>query len=122
MESSLKEREGEIANRLMKEYFLIPETLNNAGFKDYRETNNVTARAKSNFIRFVKDFQDDKRYNLLVMGNPGTGKTHLCVAVARTLKEKGFTVGFITTGKLLSIIKETYQKGAAKTEERFLET
>ncbi|MDM5210474.1 ATP-binding protein [Peribacillus sp. NJ4] len=117
MENSLKEREKEIANRLKKGYFLIPETLNNAGFKDYRETNNVTARAKSNFIRFVKDFRVSVRYNLLVMGNPGTGKTHLCVAVARTLIEKGFTVGFLTTGKLLSIISETYQKGAAKKEE-----
>ncbi|MGO5012795.1 ATP-binding protein [Niallia sp. Sow4_A1] len=64
---------------------------------------------------FLASEQD--RYNLLIQGNPGTGKTHLCVAIARTLKEKGFIVGFLTTGQLLSKIKSTYNKASIITEE-----
>ncbi|WP_430143291.1 ATP-binding protein [Peribacillus frigoritolerans] len=36
------------------------------------------------------------------MGNPGTGKTHLATAIARTLKKQGYLVGHLTTGLLLS--------------------
>ncbi|WP_404469398.1 ATP-binding protein [Sutcliffiella horikoshii] len=122
MENSLREREKEIADRLTKEYFLIPEKLNNSGFKDYRQTNKVTTRAKENVIRFIKDFFDSSlnNYNLLIMGNPGTGKTHLCVAAARTLKEKSFKVGFLTTGQLLTKIKSTFNKASMKTVEEIL--
>lgn len=109
-----------ISERINTEYFLIPDVLKSAGFKNYVETNKVTAKAKEETINFTQDFLHTKgnTNNLLIMGNPGTGKTHLCVAIARTIKEKeaSFTVGFLTTGKLLSLVKETYSKGATKTE------
>lgn len=115
---SLAKSKHLITERLTKEHFHVPEQLMNSGFKNYEETNNITAGAKVKAISFTKSFLaiEKDQYNLLIMGNPGTGKTHLCAAIARTLKEKGFIVGFLTTGKLLSIIKETYQKGAMKTE------
>ncbi|MEK4067588.1 ATP-binding protein [Peribacillus sp. FSL R5-0717] len=121
-ERSLQELKTSIGERLAKEYFLPPESLLNAGFSNYQETDIITAGAKERVILFTKSFLEfpEKPYNLLIMGNPGTGKTHLCVAMARNIKQKGFTVGFLTTGKLLSIIKETYQKGASKTEKAIL--
>jgi DNA replication protein DnaC len=121
MTRSLGEQRSEIADRLTKEYFLLPESLKAAGFKNYQETNKVTTGAKTKAISYTKSYIAGERYNLLVMGNPGTGKSHLCAAIARTLKEKGLTVGFLTTGKLLSKIKATYQKGAMKTEEDILQ-
>ena len=51
------------------------------------------------------------------MGNPGTGKTHLCTAVARNLKANGFIVGLLTTGQIRAKIKSTYNKGSSQTEE-----
>jgi DNA replication protein DnaC len=54
------------------------------------------------------------------MGNPGTGKTHLATAIARTLKKQGYLVGHMTKGMLLSKIKATYQKGSSTTEESIL--
>ncbi|MEC2057985.1 ATP-binding protein [Peribacillus psychrosaccharolyticus] len=115
---SLKELKSSVGERLTKEYFLPPEALKGAGFNNYQETNTITAGAKERAVIFTKLFLESTEdyYNLLIMGNPGTGKTHLCTAIARNIKKKGFTVGFLTTGKLLSMIKETYQKGAAKTE------
>ena len=64
----------------MKEYLLIPKSLKNAGFNDYQETNNITAVAKERAVSFTERFLASKGdcYNLLIMGNPGTGKT-ICV-------------------------------------------
>jgi DNA replication protein DnaC len=120
MENSLKKQKNEIAIRLAKDYFHIPGNLNEPGFKNFFETDNVTAKAKGEAICFTKEFLDGNGYNLLIMGNPGTGKTHLSAAIARTAKEKGYTVGFLTTGYLLSLIKATYQKGAEKSESEIL--
>lgn len=114
-QSSLNRRE-----RLMNDYLMIPNDLAAAGFKNYKETNNVTARALKEAIEYTKHFlanKEEDRYNLLLMGSPGTGKSHLCVAITRTLKEKGFTVGFLTTGALLAKIKTTYSKGVSESEE-----
>lgn len=122
MANSSKMQKDEIAKRLDKEYFNIPANLKKAGFKNYNETDSVTAKAKEEAIRFTKEFleSESKVYNLLIMGNPGTGKTHLCSAIARTAKDKGFSVGFLTTGYLLSLIKKTFQNGAAKSEWEIL--
>lgn len=119
---SLAELRASIGERLTKEYYLPPEGLKDAGFKNYESTNGVTSGARQSAIRFTKDFIsfENKAHNLLIMGNPGTGKTHLCVAIARTLKEKGNTVGFLTTGKLLSMIKATYKSGAMKSEAEII--
>lgn len=122
MENSLKKQRHEIAHRLERDYFHIPQNLKGAGFKNYYETDIVTAKAKEEAICYTKAFLEDENesYNLLIMGNPGTGKTHLCSAIARTAKEEGYTVGFLTTGYLLSLIKTTYQKGAGKSERGIL--
>lgn len=120
MKKDLKEQSQLISERLVNDYFLLPDKLKHSGFKDYQETNTVTTVAKQKSISYVKNFlaSEQTRYNLLVQGNPGTGKTHLCVAIARTLKEKGFKVGLLTTGQLLSKIKSTYNKASMKTEEK----
>lgn len=119
MEKDLKEQRLLISERLMNDYFLLPEKLKGVGFKDYYEINSVTTVAKQKTISYVKTFlaSDQDCYNLLIQGNPGTGKTHLCVAIARTLKEKGYTVGFLTTGQFLSIIRSTFKPTALKTDE-----
>jgi DNA replication protein DnaC len=112
----------QIHERLTKEYYRIPEGLKNSGFKEYLETNAITSRAKEDLVSYTKKFieSNDKMHNLLIMGNPGTGKTHLCIAAARNIKEAGYSVGFMTTGQLLSKIKSTYNKGSTLTEEDIL--
>lgn len=120
MKRDLKEQRQFISERLMNDYLLLPEKLKGSGFKDYLETNSVTTVAKQRTISYVQTFlaSEQNRYNLLIQGNPGTGKSHLCVAIVRTLKEKGYIVGFLTTGQFLSIIKSTYNKASLITEEK----
>ncbi|USK28180.1 ATP-binding protein [Bacillus sp. CMF21] len=68
-------------------------------------------------MTYTKMFLAGELYNLLIMGNPGTGKSYLCAGTIKEVKEKGISVGFLTTGQLLSMFKTTYRKGAAKSEE-----
>ncbi|MEH7445191.1 ATP-binding protein [Bacillus sp. JJ1122] len=120
-ENSLREQKLEISKRLMVEYFMLPEDLKNAGFQNYEKTDAVTSKAKLSSIDYVNAYLKGDLFNLLIMGNPGTGKSHLCVAIARNLQSKGKTIGFITTGKLLNKIKGTYSSNSVKTEEGIMQ-
>lgn len=120
---SLLEQKEQIGSRLIKEYYFVPDELKTAGFKNYENTNDITKRAKKITWEYAKNFVENptERHNLLIMGTPGSGKTHLCAAVARYIKENGFIVGFLTTGKLLSKIKSTYKNGSNKSEDEILQ-
>lgn len=106
-----------LKERLEREYYLIPENLKNAGFKNYEELDDITTKAKEAAMNYAKEFLAGERFNLLILGNPGTGKSHLSVAIARTIKLKDYIVGYLTTGEVLRKIKNTYRPGASKTEE-----
>lgn len=124
LNQSQREHMEQVNEALMNRYWFIPKDLEESGFKTFNRTNTVTINAANTCIDYVKKFKESQpheRFNLLMMGNPGTGKSHLSVAIARTLRASGFTVGFLTTGKLLSLIKDTYNKGAARTENNIFE-
>lgn len=108
---------------IIERYWFIPKDLENAGFKNYEKTNSITKKAADTCIEYVKNFKEnypDFKENLLMLGSPGGGKTHLSAAIARTLRLAGFKVGFLTVGKLLAMIKETYKKGSERSENDIL--
>jgi DNA replication protein DnaC len=92
-----------------------------SGFKNYIPTNDCTRKAKDNAIAYTQLFSQKSlvEKNMLIMGNPGTGKTHLSKAIARTLKARGFKVGYIPAVDLFNKIKATYDGG--HTERLFKE-
>lgn len=54
---------------------------------------------------FVRDFPSESRPGLLLIGEPGTGKTHLAVAALRKIVEKGFECLFWDYQTLLNSIR-----------------
>lgn len=56
------------------------------------------------------DFYQDGT-NIVFIGNPGTGKTHLAISIAYTVAIKRNSVYFIKFSKLINILKNAYNEG-----------
>jgi DNA replication protein DnaC len=67
---------------------------------------------------FVREFPAAERPGLLLVGEPGTGKTHLAVAAMRALLDKGHECIFFDYQNLLDRIRSGYDaaSGAADRE------
>ena len=73
-------------------------------------------RAKTLAVDFVKDFGKSNR-GLVFMGGPGLGKTHLAVAIIRSLiLEKGADCKFVDFFQLLSDIRHGYSRDLSELE------
>ncbi|MCH4243725.1 ATP-binding protein [Acinetobacter gerneri] len=99
---------------------MIPSRHKDSGFKNYNVNPelNGQANAKNQSIEFTKNFIHGSRTNLIVVGSTGTGKTHLSIAVARTLLNKGLYVRYITSEELAQRIMNAWDKDTKdKSEE-----
>lgn len=47
----------------------------------------------------------DQQYNLILLGPPGVGKTHLAIAMGLEAIEQGYQVVFLPMGELMTILK-----------------
>src|SRR5436305_11394013 len=61
-----------------------------------------------NVKAFAREFPQPACPGLLLIGEPGCGKTHLAVAAAHEIMKKGFQVWFCTFQHLLNRIKAGY--------------
>jgi len=63
-------------------------------------------------MRHISDrarmFAENPQGWLVLLGNPGTGKTHLAAAVANARREAGHTAYFITVPDLLDYLRSAY--------------
>lgn len=65
---------------------------------------------------FARDFPTDKKPGLLLIGEPGTGKTHLAVAALRILISRGFEGVFFDYQKLLERIRAGYDQNSGASD------
>ncbi|MBM3775606.1 MAG: AAA family ATPase [Acidobacteria bacterium] len=66
--------------------------------------------------RFIADFPALERPGLLLMGETGTGKTHLAVAVLRELIGRGFSGLFCDFQFLLNRIRSSYDESSGSPD------
>ena len=67
---------------------------------------------------FVREFPSAKRPGLLLIGEPGTGKTHLAVAALRMLMARGFAGLFCDYQTLLDTIRGGYDPAAGASDKQ----
>jgi DNA replication protein DnaC len=78
----------------------------------YRELTEVWLAVRG----YARDFPDTRKPGLLLMGEPGTGKTHLAVAAFRTIMSKGFEGLFFDYQTLLSRIRSGYDPSSNSSD------
>ncbi len=66
---------------------------------------------------FVRDFPNPSRPGLLLIGNPGTGKTHLAVGALRAIIHKGFEGIFCDYKSLLDRIRSGYDANSNSADK-----
>lgn len=54
--------------------------------------------------------------NIVFVGNPGTGKTHLAIAIAYSVAIRRNSVYFIKFNKLINILKQGYNEGTLESK------
>lgn len=79
-----------------------------SGFKNFEITNDSVGVAKTKAEEYTRVIQSGEKRNLRIVGTTGTGKTHLAIAIARTIKHKGYSVAFIEASQLFNNIKNTF--------------
>jgi DNA replication protein DnaC len=111
----------ERAGRLIAESD-IPPLYQNASLDNFLlpHDNPIASRELTkvfNIVRgYVRNFPDPKQPGLLLMGRPGTGKTHLAVAAFRAILAKGFEGLFFDYQNLLDRIRSGYDQTSQTTD------
>jgi DNA replication protein DnaC len=108
-ELELLEREKRAAERRVKSArFPTIKTLDTFDFAARPSVNKVLV------AELMRCEYIDKKENILLVGNPGTGKSHLATALAAQACAKGYRVRFIRTTELVTALIE------ARDERSFL--
>jgi DNA replication protein DnaC len=100
----------------------IPPRFDDATLASYIATNPGQQRALEVAKGYADDFAEawQSGKGLLLLGNVGTGKTHLAVGIARKAMEQGAETVFTTTAEMLARIKATWGQRVAPSESEVM--
>jgi DNA replication protein DnaC len=106
----------ERAGRVLAECDL-PPLYENASFDNFSTRNGELTTVFMAVRQYVKDFPNTKQPGLLLMGRPGSGKTHLAVAAFREILGKGFEGLFFDYQNLLDRIRSSYDPSSQTSDK-----
>ncbi|WP_240373968.1 ATP-binding protein [Bacillus piscicola] len=105
---------------LFAEESLVNADMTRCTFDNYVPRHQSQADAKKNTILYTRTFSLAEPRNLLMTGSYGLGKSHLAMACAHSLLERGYSAIFINVTKLLTRLKATYGKKGGRGEADIL--
>lgn len=98
----------------------IPQRFRDRTLETYSAETEKQARILAFCRSYAGEFAEVAKTgrNILMLGLPGTGKTHLSIGIALEIMRDGRTSVFTTASRLLRSIKDTYSKQSAITESQ----
>lgn len=100
----------------------IPERFSDRSFENFH----VDCEEKESVLlfseKYAAGFDNSPGRCAIFVGTPGTGKTHLAVAIGLDLLGKGKSVLFSTAIRAIRRVKDTWGKGASETESEAVES
>lgn len=100
----------------------IPERFADRRLDTYRPTCPEAGHALQVAQRYADNFGAVRKAGacLIFCGDVGTGKTHLAIGIAHAVLEQGGQAVFSSVIRAVRSVKETYSKGAERTEAQAL--
>ena len=95
----------------------IPPLYRNASFENFNAYNRELRSVASQVKAFADEFPLGPHPGLLLIGEPGTGKTHLAVAALRRIIQKGFEGVFTDYQTLLDRIRSGYDSASNSSDK-----
>ncbi len=90
--------------------------------RDNKAAHDALGTTLTTVKRYVRDYPHADRPGLLLIGNPGTGKTHLAVAALRGLILRGYEGIFYDYQNLLDNIRSSYDANSGATDKEAYRT
>lgn len=103
-----------------QENSLMNPKLEKATLQSYIPPNDELLCAKDDFIRFIDEYDPNEPTNLLVVGNYGTGKSHLAAATTKEFMKRGYSAAFIQVNKLMTKIQASWNNKTDLTEDEII--
>jgi DNA replication protein DnaC len=108
--------------RILEENSNIPANYRNASFENFRlPDDNPIARSALSAVHvtvasYARNFPATDKPGLLLIGDPGTGKTHLAVAALKRILHKGIEGRFFDYHDLLNAMKKGYDPASNSSD------
>lgn len=115
-----QQRKQKYLNRIFNQSN-VNASLRDTTVNSYQPQNEHQTKAKNTAIEYVKTFSLDKPKSLILQGSYGTGKSHLAYAIAKAIKQQGYSVAFMHIPMLMERIKATYNRNATETTDELVQ-
>lgn len=101
----------------------IPLRFRNKDFASYIADSDGKERARAVAMEFVQNFKrhSDTGTFLVFSGKPGTGKSHLAIAIAQEVMQNG-TALYTSAIDAVRMVRDTWRRDAENTESQVLHT